>query len=301
MTGSATTQARTHEVTGPDQRTAARKEQVNPCRRILDDHGKKCAAHSVIAGNPRAVGRRGTVSYYGRRMSDKYSICSMTDPKRLRLLIVDDHEMVRMALKHVLAPLAGEVVFDEAATAERALEIAAQQPDLDLILIDLEMPGIGGLQGVRALRTAHPELPLIVCSATEDPARVAQLLALTVAGFIPKSEAMQVIQQAVRLVLAGGTYVPSRLMLQGAASPPPPPPQEVLPLTGRQIDVMRLLSHGKPNKLIARELDISESTVKVHLLAIFRALGVHNRTEAVIAAAALLQRHESPRRALSGE
>ena len=234
-------------------------------------------------------------------MSDKYSICGeMTGSKRLRLLLVDDHEMVRMALKHVLAPLADEVVFDEAATAERALDIAAEQPDLDLILIDLEMPGIGGLEGVRALRIAHPELPLIVCSATEDPARVAQLLALTVAGFIPKSEAMQVIQQAVRLVLAGGTYVPSRLMLQRPASPPPPS-HEVLPLTGRQIDVMRLLSHGKPNKLIARELDISESTVKVHLLAIFRALGVHNRTQAVVAAAALLQRNEPGRRALSGE
>jgi DNA-binding NarL/FixJ family response regulator len=240
--------------------------------------------------------------YHGRRMSDQYSICGdMTGSTRLRLLLVDDHEMVRMALKHVLAPLADDVVFDEAATAERALEVAAQQPDLDLILMDLEMPGIGGIEGVRALRSAHPELPLIVCSASEDPKRVAQLLALTVAGFIPKSETMQVIQHAVRLVLAGGTYVPSRLMLQGAASPPPPPSHEALPLTGRQIDVMRLLSQGKPNKLIARELDISESTVKVHLLAIFRALGVHNRTEAVVAAAALLERNEPGRRTLSRE
>lgn len=240
--------------------------------------------------------------YYGRRLSDQYCICAdMVSSSRLRLLLVDDHEMVRMALKHVLAPLGDEVLFDEAASAERALEIAALQPDLDLILIDLEMPGMGGVEGVRALRNAHPELPLIVCSASEDPARVAQLLSLTVSGFIPKSETMQVIQHAVRLVLAGGTYVPSRLMLQSASPTVPPSAQDALPLTGRQIDVMRLLSHGKPNKLIARELDISESTVKVHLLAIFRALGVHNRTEAVVAAAALLQRKDTGSRALSSD
>jgi DNA-binding NarL/FixJ family response regulator len=203
----------------------------------------------------------------------------------LRLLLADDHEMVRVALKLVLSRLADEVVFDEAATAEQALAIAAQHADIDLILIDLEMPGIGGVEGVRALRNAHPELPLVVCSASENAERIAALLAIGVSGFIPKSEGMDVIQQAVRLVLAGGTYSPVGFMRTA-------PAQSVaaLPLTGRQMDVMRLLSHGKPNKVIARELDLSESTVKVHLLAIFRALGVHNRTEAVVAAASLLQR-----------
>jgi DNA-binding NarL/FixJ family response regulator len=215
-------------------------------------------------------------------------------PARLRLLLADDHEMVRVALKMVLAPLAEEVVFDEASRAETALEIAARQPDLDLILIDLEMPGMGGVEGVRALRDAYPAMPLVVCSASEDPQRVSQLLAMGVAGFIPKSDGMDVIQQAVRLVLAGGTYVPSRLMQVSAQQVPRDASQiAALPLTSRQIDVMRLLSRGKPNKLIARELDISESTVKVHLLAIFRALGVHNRTEAVVAAAALLQQSKA--------
>lgn len=223
--------------------------------------------------------------------SDKYAfVATMGNPSHLRILLADDHEMVRMALKVVLAPLADEVVFDEAASAEKALSIAAQQPDLDLILIDLEMPGIGGIEGVRALRDAYPALPLVACSASEDAARVSQLLALGVAGFIPKSDAVQVIQQAVRLVLAGGTYVPTRLMQAAAAAPPTAGAQNrTMALTGRQVDVMRLLGHGKPNKVIARELDISESTVKVHLLSIYRAFGVHNRTEAVVAAATHLR------------
>ena len=216
----------------------------------------------------------------------------MVNPSRLRLLLADDHEMVRVALKLVLASLADEVIFDEASRAEEALAIAAQHPDLDLILIDLEMPGIGGVEGVRALRHAHPGLPLIVCSASEEAQRASELLALGVSGFIPKSEGMEVIQHAVRIVLAGGTFVPARLMhgLSPLDRSPAQPATPTLPLTERQIDVMRLLSHVKPNKVIARELDLSESTVKVHVLAIFRALGVHNRTEAVVAAAALLQR-----------
>ncbi|MEO7762301.1 MAG: response regulator transcription factor [Casimicrobiaceae bacterium] len=219
----------------------------------------------------------------------------MTDFSRLRLLIVDDHEMSRVALKLVLARLAEEVIFDEAATAEQAVTVAARQSDLDLILIDLEMPGMGGVEGVRALRDAHPGLPLIVCSATEDAARVSGLLALGVAGFIPKSDPVEVILHAVRLVLAGGTYVPTRLTREmGSGLPRHGIQHEALPLTGRQFDVMRLLGLGKPNKLIARELDISESTVKVHLLAIFRVLGVHNRTEAVIAAASRLQSISKP-------
>jgi DNA-binding NarL/FixJ family response regulator len=221
-------------------------------------------------------------------------VMDMEIPSRLRLLLADDHEMVRVALKLVLASLAGQVEFHEASTSEQALAIAARQPDLDLILIDLEMPGIGGIEGVRALREAHPGLPVVVCSASEDTERISQLLAMGVVGFIPKSDGMQVIQHAIRLILAGGSYVPTRLM-PGNARPPRVPAVQpaALPLTDRQIEVMRLLSHGKPNKLIARELDISDSTVKVHLLAIFRALGVHNRTEAVVAAAALLQRSGS--------
>lgn len=204
----------------------------------------------------------------------------------MKFLIADDHEMVRLALRVALGPLGPDAGFVEAATAEAALAAADAHADLDLALVDIQMPGMGGLEGVRRLRAAHPELPIIACSAAEDPALVRSLLALGVSGFIPKSDPTPVIQQAVRLVLAGGSYVPPRLL--GAAPAAPEPPAQLAALTPRQHDVLRLLAEGKPNKLIARDLDISEATVKVHVLAVFRALGARNRTEAVVIAQRLL-------------
>lgn len=201
----------------------------------------------------------------------------------MKFLIADDHEMVRVALKVALAPLGPEVAFVEAGSAEAALAAAAADPDLDLVLIDVNMPGMGGVEGVRRLRAAHPALPVIACSAAEDGELVKSLLALGVAGFIPKSDSTQVILQAVKLVLAGGTYAPPRL-LAGASPGPAAGAESIEALTPRQRDVLRLLAEGKPNKLIARALDISEATVKVHLLAVFRALGARNRTEAVVIA-----------------
>jgi DNA-binding NarL/FixJ family response regulator len=195
----------------------------------------------------------------------------------VKILIADDHELLRLALRVALQPLEEGVTFVEAASAESALAAVAANPDLDLVLIDMNMPGIGGLEGVRALRASHPSLPLVACSAAEDPGLVAELMALGVAAYIPKSDSTQVILQATRLVLAGGTYVPPRLA--GRASPAPD-----FELTARQQEVLRLLAQGKPNKAIARELDISEATVKVHLVAVFRALGARNRTEAVVIA-----------------
>lgn len=204
----------------------------------------------------------------------------------MRFLLADDHEMVRLALKVALAPLGTDLGFVEAGTAESALAAAAAHPDLDLVLIDINMPGMGGLEGVRRLRAAHPTLPVLVCSAVEDPALVRGLLGLGVCGFIPKSDSTTVILQAVKLVLAGGTYVPPRLL--DVATPAPAAGAPLASLTPRQRDVLRLLAEGKPSKVIARELDISEATVKVHLLAVFRALGARNRTEAVVIAHRLL-------------
>lgn len=203
----------------------------------------------------------------------------------MKLLLADDHQMVRLALRMALAPLGPQTEFVEADTAEAALAAAGNGEDLDLVLIDVNMPGAGGVEGVRRLRASHPSLPVIVCSAAEDASLVRELLALGVSGFIPKSDSTQVILQAVQLVLAGGTYVPPRLM-GGAPSAPSPVP--LAQLTPRQQDVLRLLAEGRPNKLIARGLDISEATVKVHLLAVFRALGARNRTEAVVIAQRLL-------------
>lgn len=201
----------------------------------------------------------------------------------MKCLVADDHQMVRVALKVALEPLGPGVSFVEAANAEEAIAAAAAHEDIDLVLIDVNMPGMGGVEGVKRLRASHPTLPLLVCSASEDAGLVRELLALGVAGFIPKSDSTQVILEAVRLVLAGGTYVPARLL----AAPPAPPSAGAVALdslTPRQRDVLRLLAQGKPNKVIARELDISEATVKAHLLSVFRVLGARNRTEAVVIA-----------------
>jgi DNA-binding NarL/FixJ family response regulator len=206
----------------------------------------------------------------------------------MKFLIADDHEMVRLGLKAALAPLGGEVGYVEAASAEDALAAAGAHPDLDLVLIDVNMPGMGGIEGVRRLRAAHPSLPVIVCSAAEDGAVVHSLLQLGVSGFIPKSDSTSVMLQAVQLVLAGGTYVPPRLMGSPGAQEGAPG-GALAALSPRQRDVLSLVAEGKPNKLIARELAISEATVKVHLLAVFRVLGARNRTEAVVIAQRLVR------------
>lgn len=220
-------------------------------------------------------------------------------PDSISLLIADDHELVRIALQHALRPLANEVqvlMADDAASTEAALAgRTATDQTVQVAMIDWRMPGVSGVAWFRALIAAHPATRVVVMSGVEDPAMVRDLLAAGAAGFIPKTDSAAVILHAIRLVLAGGTYAPVRLLSPDTASgntQTPSARQAPRPgldtLTGRQLDVLRLLAKGMPNKLIARELGLSEGTVKVHILAIFRALSVNNRTEAVVAATAFL-------------
>lgn len=192
--------------------------------------------------------------------------------------LADDHPIMRAALASALAAL-GAPRFVEASDADGALEMLDAHPDLDLLLVDLRMPGANGLDTIRAIRARAPQVPVVVVSAEEDPAQVSALLALGVSGYVPKSEPPAVIVSAVRLVLDGGTYVPPRLLVAGSPSTASGPE-----LTPRQLEVLRLLAQGLPNKSIANALGVSEGTVKVHLIAVFRALGVRNRTAAVLAA-----------------
>ena len=217
----------------------------------------------------------------------------MDDPAALDpvIALADDHPIVRAALRAALAALGPNTRFVEAGDAASVLAVVDGEPELDLILMDLHMPGSEGTATVRAVRARAPQLPVAVVSADEDPAAVAELLRMGVCGFIPKSDSANVIVSAVRLILAGGTYVPPRLVhgdARGAgddgAGNGTEAGDERLGLTARQHDVLRLLGEGKSNKVIARELGITEGTVKVHLLAVFRALHVRNRTAAVVAA-----------------
>ncbi len=209
----------------------------------------------------------------------------------MRILLADDHSLFREGLLHVLKELGTEPDVVQAADYPGAIEMAERNPDLDLALLDLNMPGMDGLTGVRTFRSRFPMLPVIVLSASEDPEDVKRALDAGVLGYIPKSSTAPVMLSAIKLVLAGGVYLPSLLLAhEGSAPETPARPapaggrRGTRGLTERQLQVLALLAEGKPNKVIARTLDITEGTVKIHLAAIFQTLGVRNRTEAVIAA-----------------
>ena len=155
---------------------------------------------------------------------------------------------------------------------------------IDLAIVDLNMPGPPGIEGLCLLRGRFPTLALAVISAQDDAATINQVLACGVSGFIPKTHAGDLVRQALRLILAGGTYVPPQALGGGAARPAKP---DAPRLTPRQRHVLCRLLHGRSNKLIARDLALTEGTVKTHVAAILRELGARNRTEAVVRAHAL--------------
>jgi DNA-binding NarL/FixJ family response regulator len=202
----------------------------------------------------------------------------------MRILVVDDHPLIQEALKHVLTEIdAGLELFqaDDASAAHAALSLT---PEMDLIVLDLALPNSDRFALLRDLRREWPGIPLLVLSATHDRATVETALDLGAMGFIPKTANPRVLVDALRLVLSGGVYVPTDCQgANGAAvrTRPPTQPQD-LGLTHRQADVLKLLVQGKPNKLICRDLRLSEGTVKVHVSAILRAFNVHTRTQVVI-------------------
>jgi DNA-binding NarL/FixJ family response regulator len=230
----------------------------------------------------------------------------------MKILIADDHRLVIEAVKAKLSELEPGIEFVLAMSVDELL--AGATDDLDLALIDLNMPGADGQAHIDEIRRRHPAVPVIVLSGYEDPAIMRSALERGVLGFIPKAYSPEVMLSAVRLVLAGGVYVPPMML---TALPPgivagmaPQATTETLArggngggsqtlehlrnvLTERQVEVLQLLSQGKPNKLIGRSLGISEGTVKIHLAAIFRALNVRNRTEAVVAAQALTEAQQA--------
>ena len=220
----------------------------------------------------------------------------------MKILIADDHRLVIEAVKAKLSELEAGIDFVLAMSVDELL--AGASDDLDLAVIDLNMPGAEGQAHIDEIRRRHPAVPVIVLSGYEDPAVMRSVLERGVLGFIPKAYSPEVMLSAVRLVLAGGVYVPPMMLsslppgvvagIPGIGADPAQRGSSAATaqtlehlrnvLTERQVEVLQLLSQGKPNKLIGRALGISEGTVKIHLAAIFRALNVRNRTEAVVAA-----------------
>lgn len=204
----------------------------------------------------------------------------------MKFLIVDDHALVREGLRHVLESLADQVAVVEAANAVQAYALVEQHVDLDLVLLDLNLPGIDGHAAMQELRRRHGALPVVILSASDDPAGVNAALKMGAAGFIPKSSTREVMLQALRLVLSGGLYIPPQALgMTGLETPGALSTSAVGPaLTARQTEVLRLIALGKPNKIIAGELNITEATVKAHITDIMRALKVTNRAQAGVAA-----------------
>jgi DNA-binding NarL/FixJ family response regulator len=218
----------------------------------------------------------------------------------MKVLVVDDHALIRTALRGVLGQLDGGLAMLEASDCRSAFDLIETQPDLDLVLLDLNLPGQHGLAALEELRRRYPALPVVVLSSANDRASVMQALDLGAMGYIPKLSSNEVLISALRLVLSGGIYIPPEILARSghlppavsttAAAPsmqrgPAPRVPADLRLSERETRVLKLLLEGKSNKLICRELDLAESTVKNHVTQILRALNVTSRTQAVIVAA----------------
>jgi two-component system nitrate/nitrite response regulator NarL len=202
----------------------------------------------------------------------------------MKLLIVDDHPVVRDGLAALLRQLGPDVSVLLAEGGSQGLDLANGHPDLDLVVLDLAMPGSDGFAMLREFGRLQPQLPVVVVSSSEDPRDVRRALASGALGYIPKSAPPRTILAAVQFVLAGNVYVPT-LLAQSPGSMQDEAADDsgrrsAVSLTVRQSDVLRLLREGRSNKEIGRKLGLSEKTVKVHVTALFKALNVANRIQA---------------------
>jgi DNA-binding NarL/FixJ family response regulator len=208
-----------------------------------------------------------------------------------KVLVVDDHPLVAQAVTQAYKAFDPAVQLLCAADREETERMLALHPDCAMVLLDLALPGTRGMELLAAMARDHPQRPVVVLSATHDRATIDTALAAGARGFIAKTANAEEIVAAIAAALAGARPVTRDVAVRAhevsrALAP------GVFGLTGRQTDVLRLLIQGKPNKLICRDLALSEGTVKVHVSAILKALNVHSRTQAVV---------ELARRGVSGD
>ena len=236
----------------------------------------------------------------------------------MKVLLVDDHPLILSALQGVIQGLADDVTVVGAGSARAAREtLQGADAEFDVVLLDLQLGDADGFDLLSELRSAYPSLPVVVVSASDRASDVIRSIDLGAMGFVPKRASNETLQEALRLVMSGGIYVPP-MSLGADATPPVVRSDTTMPavmhvigqaasgagyqtsstlsglgLTPRQSDVLALLLQGKPNKLIARELSLSVETVKDHVAAVLRALGVNSRTQAVLAVAQMAQQDSS--------
>lgn len=219
--------------------------------------------------------------------------------RQVKVLLIDDHAMFREGIRLVLNKLEFDWALLEAGTCAEGFEFMKTCEDLDLVLLDLALPDMSGIDALQLMRERYAHVPVVVLSGSEDRALVLECINRGAMGFITKSSSSAVLVNALQLVFSGSVYLPQTLLGQWNKSQPLAPPKNVIAmtrdklstmgLTARQIDVLELLVQGLPNKLIARQLDIAEATVKTHVTAGLRGLNVKNRTQAVFVMAKLGQ------------
>jgi DNA-binding NarL/FixJ family response regulator len=209
----------------------------------------------------------------------------VTEAEFHHLLIADDHPLFRGALREAINGLFDRADIAEAGTFEEVTELLERGRDVDLILLDLRMPGVRGFSGLMYLRAQYPGLPIVVVSGNDDPAVIRRCMEFGASGFIPKTLGVEALRQAVAQVLRGEVWTPPDVDLQrDTYSESAAVIARLATLTPQQVRVLMMLSGGLLNKQIAYELGVSEATVKAHVSAILQKLGVESRTQAVIAA-----------------
>lgn len=203
----------------------------------------------------------------------------------IRILIVDDHPLFREALKQAITGGIANATISQAGSLDAARAVLDKYDALDLVLLDLRMPGVQGLSGLIFLRAQYPNVPIVIVTAAEDQGLVQKALGLGASGYIPKSSGTETIVEAVTAVLRGDVWVPQGYGEASAADREADDiARRIATLTAQQIRVLIMLKEGLLNKQIAYELNVSEATIKAHVSAILQKLNVASRTQAVIAA-----------------
>jgi len=209
---------------------------------------------------------------------------TLTEPPLYRLVIADDHPLFRGALREAISGLFAGVEIAEAGSFDEVSALIDRGGDVDLVLLDLAMPGVRRLSGLLYLRAQYPSVPVVVVSANDGPAVIRRCMDFGASGFIPKTLAVEAIRDAVARVLAGEVWVPADIDLDRVADADMANlVSRLARLTPQQVRVLMMLSEGLLNKQIAHVLRVSEATVKAHVSAILQKLGVESRTQAVSA------------------
>lgn len=199
----------------------------------------------------------------------------------MHILVADDHNLVRDGLKPFLYELDHDATILDAANFDDAYVLANAAETLDLVLLDLKMPGMNGWQGVDRMHRAHPSVPIVILSGHVEREEVLSVVRAGAKGYIPKTISGPALVNALKLVLDGEAYLPPSILLGGPAADVRPPASPLATLSTREREILGYLIEGQTNKEIARRLDLQEITIKIHLRNVYRKIGAINRAQAV--------------------